>query len=39
VSPQAFPLWTWLLTLAAFLYVFGVLLRRVEVFEKQGRNF
>ena len=29
---KAFPLWPWLLAFAAFLYVFDVLLRRVEVY-------
>ena len=28
---RSLPLWTWLLSLAAFLYVFDVLLRRVEM--------
>jgi uncharacterized membrane protein len=29
---KALPLWSWLLTLAAMLFVFDVLLRRVEIF-------
>jgi predicted amidophosphoribosyltransferase len=31
-ASQTFPLWSWLLTIAAMLFVFDVLLRRVEVF-------
>ena len=30
-ATRTLPLWTWLLTIAAFLYVFDVFLRRVEI--------
>jgi hypothetical protein len=32
LARKAIPLWSWLLTLAAMLFVFDVLLRRVEIF-------
>ena len=35
-ASKALPLWSWLLTTAAILFVFDVLLRRVEIFTSRG---